>query len=232
MLKKETQKYIQTGQKVHHIPFGIDTEKFIVNSELKDNNTIYIGTVKSLEEKYGISCLIQAFAQVKMQITYVELIIVGVGSLFNKLVKLAESLGINNSITFAGKVENDEVVHYLHKMDIFVMPSEGGAPRQLTWHSGHELPFGWSPDGQHIAFGARRNSPNYEIFTVNAGTFKTELICQDYASMRYPRWSPDGSKIAFTTDRDGNDEIYVMNADGSNQTRLTNNEGDDISPSW
>ena len=123
MLKKETQKYIQTGQKVHHIPFGIDTEKFIVNSELKDNNTIYIGTVKSLEEKYGISYLIQAFAQVKMQITNVELIIVGVGSLFNKLVKLAESLGINNSITFTGKVENDEVVHYLHKMDIFVVPS-------------------------------------------------------------------------------------------------------------
>ena len=82
--------------------------------------------------------------------------------------------------------------------DIFIMPSEGGAPRQLTWHSGHELPFGWSPDGQHIAFGARRNSPNYEIFTVNAGTFKTELICQDYASMRYPRWSPDGSKMIFT----------------------------------
>ena len=123
MLKKETQQYVQVGQKVHHIPFGIDTENFSVNSEMKDNNTIYIGTVKSLEEKYGISYLIQAFAQVKMQITNVELIIVGVGSLFNKLVKLAESLGINNSITFAGKVENDEVVHYLHKMDIFVVPS-------------------------------------------------------------------------------------------------------------
>ena len=63
------------------------------------------------------------------------------------------------------------------------MPSKGGAPRQLTWHSGHELPFGWSPDGQHIAFGARRNSPNYEIFTVNAGSFKTELICQDFTNL-------------------------------------------------
>ena len=36
---------------------------------------------------------------------------------------MAESLGTNSSITFAGKVENDEVVHYLHKMDIFVVPS-------------------------------------------------------------------------------------------------------------
>ena len=81
--------------------------------------------------------------------------------------------------------------------DIFIMPAEGGAPRQLTWHSGHELPFGWSPHGQHIAFSARRDNPNYGIFTVNAGTFKTELICMDYASMRYPRWSPDGNKMIY-----------------------------------
>ena len=37
-------------------------------------------------------------------------------------------------------------------------------------------------------------------------------------------------KIAFMSDRDGNQEIYVMNADGSNQTRLTNNPGWDESP--
>ncbi len=35
-------------------------------------------------------------------------------------------------------------------------------------------------------------------------------------------WSPYGKNIAFSSDRDGNDEIYVMDADGSNQTRLTN----------
>ena len=35
-----------------------------------------------------------------------------------------------------------------------------------------------------------------------------------------------GSKIAFTSNRDGNYEIYVMNADGTGQTRLTNNAGD------
>ena len=38
-----------------------------------------------------------------------------------------------------------------------------------------------------------------------------------------PSWSPDGSRIAFNSDRDGNYEVYVMNADGTGQARLTNN---------
>ena len=40
------------------------------------------------------------------------------------------------------------------------------------------------------------------------------------------------SKIAFMSNRNGNDEIYVMNTDGTEQTRLTNNTDDDRSPSW
>ena len=48
----------------------------------------------------------------------------------------------------------------------------------------------------------------------------------------FPMWSPDGTKIAFHSDRDGNMEIYVINADGSGFTRLTNNEAEDNYPTW
>ena len=48
----------------------------------------------------------------------------------------------------------------------------------------------------------------------------------------YPAWSPDGSRIAFTSDRDGSVDIYVMNADGSGVTRLTNDAAWSLIPAW
>ncbi|HEY0751606.1 MAG TPA: hypothetical protein VGD26_10640, partial [Chitinophagaceae bacterium] len=47
-----------------------------------------------------------------------------------------------------------------------------------------------------------------------------------------PAWSPDNSKIAFMSNRDGNPEIYRMNADGTGQVNLTNRAGVDARPSW
>jgi Tol biopolymer transport system component len=47
-----------------------------------------------------------------------------------------------------------------------------------------------------------------------------------------PSWSPDGKKIAFVSYRNGHSDIYIMNADGSDQTRLTDNPARDVEPSW
>jgi len=47
-----------------------------------------------------------------------------------------------------------------------------------------------------------------------------------------PVWSPDGKRLAFSSNRDGKSEIYVMNADGSDLKRLTNNLADDHGPIW
>jgi len=47
-----------------------------------------------------------------------------------------------------------------------------------------------------------------------------------------PAWSPDGTKIAFLTSRDGNDEVYVMNTNGSGQMNVTNNLASDTEPDW
>ncbi len=47
-----------------------------------------------------------------------------------------------------------------------------------------------------------------------------------------PEWSPDGQKIVFDSNRDGNFEVYVIDADGSNVQRLTHNDKADARPAW
>jgi WD40 repeat protein len=69
------------------------------------------------------------------------------------------------------------------------------------------------------------------IFTINPdGTGETQLTA--FGDSRSPRWSPDGTKIAFSRSVGGNLDIYVMNADASGVTRLTTDPAEDESPAW
>ncbi len=56
----------------------------------------------------------------------------------------------------------------------------------------------------------------------------TAHLYDDFA----PSWSPDGRFIAFFSNRDGQNELYIMDADGSNQRRLTQHPADDTYPMW
>ena len=72
------------------------------------------------------------------------------------------------------------------------------------------------------------------MYVMNAqdGSNQTRLTDNAYSDSLIS-WSPDGTKLAFTSNRDGNWEIYVMNAqDGSNQTNLTMNPAFDFDPTW
>jgi Tol biopolymer transport system component len=98
----------------------------------------------------------------------------------------------------------------------------------------------WSPDGSKIAFQTYVGS-NAEIFVMNVDGSNRINLTNNSEIDAAPRWSPDGTKIAFVSSRDfpgiSGDvtrgfEIYVMNADGSNPTRLTNNTFSDSNPSW
>ena len=58
------------------------------------------------------------------------------------------------------------------------------------------------------------------------------MAADNLAEDKHPTWSPDGGQIAFTSNRDGDREIFVMGVDGSNPTNLTDNSVDDWAPHW
>jgi Tol biopolymer transport system component len=71
-----------------------------------------------------------------------------------------------------------------------------------------------------------------EIFLVNPDGSDVRCITNSAGDDRDPSWSPDGSRIAFSSKRDGNWQIYVMDADGSNQIRVTVDNLHNDMPSW
>ncbi len=92
----------------------------------------------------------------------------------------------------------------------------------------------WSPDGSRIAFTARGGG--LEIRMLNAqGSSQVVPLWKDQGKDQHyfmPAWSPDGKRIAFVSRRDGNEEIYVIDADGANPKRLTHNAAADLWPAW
>jgi Tol biopolymer transport system component len=112
---------------------------------------------------------------------------------------------------------------------IFLIPAEGGEQTPLTemrsrWPS-------WCANGK-IAFD-NGGPTSGDIFVINPdGSGLEQLTDSPSARNIRPDWSPDCQKIAFVSRKDGDDEIYIMNADGSEPTRLTNNTFSDIAPAW
>ena len=85
----------------------------------------------------------------------------------------------------------------------------------------------WSPDGRSIAYTSyTRIQPQIIVSNVYQGT--RETLTDEKTGAYMPVFSPDGSRIAFMSQRDGNSEIYVMNRNGSGVRRLTNNSADRI----
>ena len=135
-----------------------------------------------------------------------------------------------------------KIIIPLFDIEIFVMNADGSGQTNLTNDPAWDGYPSWSPDSSRIAFQTDRDGGpvvlvlpedlGYEIYSVNAdGSSPTRLSWSPQDDM-YPCWSPDGSKIAFQSDRDGNNEIYTMNPDGSGQTRLTNHPDIDSMPTW
>ena len=129
--------------------------------------------------------------------------------------------GKNGKIAFVRGADNNS--------EIYVMDGDGSGQTRLTSNVDFDTLPAFSPDGRHVAFTSRRDV-NDEIYVMepkdddgDGNGDNLTRITNSPVNEFQPAFSPDGNRIAFTSNGDGNNEIYVMNADGSNPTRLTNN---------
>jgi TolB protein len=113
------------------------------------------------------------------------------------------------------------------QFELYVMNADGSNQRNITNSPDYDGTPGYSPDGSRIAF---RRGNNIRLVNPDGAALIT--ITQGAPLNRTPAWSPDGRKIVFSSNRTGNDEVFVMNADGSGQTNLTNHPGGDYNPDW
>ena len=127
--------------------------------------------------------------------------------------------------------------------EIYLINSDGTGLTQVTSSSSNPQLSGWSPNGQWLAFIVQEDGEEPGIITLTPDG--VNLIRLTTTEDFEAQWSPDGKRIAFTSapeavstgdggvstgDRDL--EIFVMNADGFNRTRLTNNDATDHQVSW
>ena len=112
------------------------------------------------------------------------------------------------------------------------MGCDGSDPVNLTNHSSDDRDPSWAGNGT-LAFSSDRNSGGgFDIYLLTLDPWEVSRLTTNAARDEMPALSPDGSKLAFVSHRDGNAEIYVLEISSKSLTRITNNTADDMDPAW
>jgi hypothetical protein len=127
---------------------------------------------------------------------------------------------------------------------LYLMRVAGGPPARLTTDDCTSEYATWSPDGRTLYWERKCGDGKFAVMRGDlkydedgpAGMYASLVGVRELTDQgsdnRFPRVSPDGARVVFTSYRDGNAEIYVMGADGSGQTRLTSSAGEDEAATW
>jgi Tol biopolymer transport system component len=89
-----------------------------------------------------------------------------------------------------------------------------------------------SPDGELLVFASTRHRPTADIYIKRIDGNTATQLTNDPAEDRMPQFSPDGSRIAFCSNRSGNWDIYVQELDGGKPVQITHELTHELHPSW
>ena len=115
---------------------------------------------------------------------------------------------------------------------LYAMAADGSGQRRLTVLPGQALAPRYSPDGTRIVYSYQPNAdkddpePVTQLHVMNADGTDDHLLPTENAAFQ-AAWSPEGDRLAFTQNVDGQDDLFVMATDGSGLERLTNDAASD-----
>ncbi|MBY0221218.1 DPP IV N-terminal domain-containing protein [Sporosarcina aquimarina] len=124
----------------------------------------------------------------------------------------------SRSIPFEAEIPIDQP-EYNHKKYDF----DSKKPMPVTGIVDPEL----SPDGKTIAFVALN-----DLWLLEVGKNKPKQLTNDSYFEANPAWSPDGTKLAYSSDKAGSEDIYILDVKTGNEQRLTSEAGAEVAASW
>ena len=117
--------------------------------------------------------------------------------------------------------------------NLYVMNADGSNQRRLTNLPGAEWHANWSPDGKSLLFTAGDiGYASMGIYRLGLDGGEPQSLLVDDFENDAADWSPDGAQIAFSSNREGSRDIFVMNADGGNVRKVVDTGLDDHFPDW
>jgi Tol biopolymer transport system component len=135
---------------------------------------------------------------------------------------------------FRGQGKDTKLPIREQEFDIYMIDVKTKRETRLTTFHGYEGDPAWSPSGQQLVFTSNHLSrdENFDIFVKSIRGRGVTRLTDNKAPDGSPKFSPDGKTIIFVSRRDGYDQIYRMNADGSNQRRLLKSGSAESQPGY
>lgn len=117
--------------------------------------------------------------------------------------------------------------------DVWLMDADGSNQQRVISRLGADLYPRWSPDGSQIVFASCRNFLDFDLYSIDTSTGSEQRLTAWFLKNEWAAsYAPDGQHLTFSTDYDGNIEVYTMLAQGEEAANLTRHSGDDLPPSW